>query len=170
MQEQLHAADKQLQSASVSAQTAKYDQERQQLTAQTQTQALQQQLKELRSEHQQLHDKFAGFDSKSPGSLGKLPARPSVLNGVRAVLQRLNGGQNGQALLPVSVPSLIIGHQQGGTETPTHLDPAGASSSQRGSFQQPQAGHSQQPQAAGVNADVAGPSGREEDEWDVLLK
>ncbi len=159
MQESRSAMDRQLQAALASANTAKTDHIRQQLTLQAQTQALQQQLKDLRSEHEQLHDRLKVSDSQLVGPVSKPVGRPSVLNGVKGLLQRLNGSQNVQTLPPVSTPSLVIGQRQGGAETPksVHCQSSGSS-------------HMPNDSSSAFDAEVAGPSKQEGDDWDELLR
>ncbi|DBA77123.1 hypothetical protein WJX77_012006 [Trebouxia sp. C0004] len=159
LQEHCSAMGRQLQAALASANTAKMDHNCQQLTLQAQTQALQQQLKDLRSEHGQLHDRLKGSDSQPmfvAGPVSKPVGRPSVLNGVKGLLQRLNGSQNMQTLLPVSTPSLVIGQQQGDAETPKSVDCQSSASS-----------HMLDDSSSA--AEVAGPSKQGGDEWDELL-
>jgi len=160
MQERCSAMERQLQAALASANTAKMDHNSQQLTLQAQTQALQQQLKDLRSEHEQLHDRLKTSQPTSlAGPVSKPVGRPSVLNGVKGLLQRLNGSQNVQTLLPVSTPSLVIGQRQGGAETPKSVDCQSSASS-----------HMPDDSSSAFAAEVAGPSKQGGDEWDELLR
>ena len=160
MQESCSAMDRQLQAALASANTAKTDHNRYQLTLQAQTQALQQQPKDLRSEHEQLHARLKVSDSQLAGPVSKPVGRPSVLNGVKGLLQRLNGRQNLQTLLPVSTPSLVIGQRQGCAETPKSVDCRSSGSSS----------HRPNDSSSAFAAEVAGPSKQEGDEWDELLR
>ncbi len=162
MQERYSAMDKQLQAALASANTAKSDHNRHQLTLQAQTQALQQQLKDLRSEDEQLHDRLKTSDSQLmslAGPVSKPVGRPSVLNGVKGLLQRLNGSQNVQTLLPISTPSLVIGQRQGGADTPKSVDCQSSASS-----------HMPDDSSSACAAEVAGPPKQGGDEWDALLR
>ncbi|DBB05055.1 TPA: TATA element modulatory factor 1, variant 2 [Trebouxia sp. C0006] len=159
MQERYSAMDRQLQAALASANTAKTDHNRHQLTLQAQTQALQQQLKDLRSEHEQLHDRHKVSESQLAGPVSKPVGRPSVLNGVRGLLQRLNGSHSVQTLLPLSTPSLVIGQRQGGAETPKSVDCQSSASSQMPNDS-----------SSAFGAEVAGHSKQEGDEWDELLR
>ncbi len=154
MQERYSAMD-----ALASANTAKTDHNRHQLTLQAQTQALQQQLKDLRSEHEQLHDRHKVSESQLAGPVSKPVGRPSVLNGVRGLLQRLNGSHSVQTLLPLSTPSLVIGQRQGGAETPKSVDCQSSASSQVPNDS-----------SSAFGAEVAGHSKQEGDEWDELLR
>lgn len=162
LQERYSTMDMQLQAALASANTAKTDHDRQQLTLQAQAQALQQQLKDLRSEEQLLHDRLKIADSQPTslaGPVSKPGGRASVLNGVKGFLQRLNGSQNVQTLLPVSTPSLVIGQRKGGAETPKSVDCQSSASS-----------HMPDDSSSAFAAEVAGPSLQEGDEWDELLR
>ena len=159
MQAGYSAMDKQLQAALASANTAKTDHNRHQLTMQAQTQALQQQLKDLRSEHEQLHDRLKVSDSQLTGPVSTPVGRPSVLNGVKGLLQRLNGSQKVQTLLPISTPSLVIGQRQGGAETPKSVDRQSSASC-----------HMPDDSSSAIAAEVAGPSKQGGDEWDELLR
>lgn len=144
----------------------------------TQIQKLQQQLTDLTLEHQQLKDKHDSLQSVS-ASISQPAARPSMLGGVKAMLQKLNGSQQQQRQLPISVPSLVIGHHLS-VDTPPHPAHTASSSAaalkhdSRVVLQQPQGhfhaleGTSLQPVAQ--NAEVAESSGQEEDDWDILLR
>lgn len=162
MQERYIAMDRQLQATLASANTAKTEHSRHQLTLQAQTEALQQQLKDLRSEHEQLHDRLKSSDSQLTslaGPVSKPVGRPSVLNGVRGLLQRLHGSQTVQTQLPISTPSLVIGQRQGGAETPKSVDCQSSASS-----------HMPDASSSAFAAEVAGSSKQEGDEWDELLR
>ncbi len=164
VQARYNAMDKQLQAALASANTAKTDHTRHQLTLQAQTQALQQQLKDLRSEHEQLHDRLKAPDSQLAVPVSKPVGRPSVLNGVKGLLQRLNGSQNVQTLLPISTPSLVIGQRQSGAETPKSVHCQSSAPSHM-----PNMPHANDSSSA-FGAEVAGPSKQEGDDWDELLR
>ncbi|DBA80110.1 TPA: TATA element modulatory factor 1, variant 2 [Trebouxia sp. C0005] len=162
LQERYIAMDRQLQATLASANTAKTEHSRHQLTLQAQTEALQQQLKDLRSEHEQLHDRLKSSDSQLTslaGPVSKPVGRPSVLNGVRGLLQRLHGSQTVQTQLPISTPSLVIGQRQGGAETPKSVDCQSSASS-----------HMPDASSSAFAAEVAGSSKQEGDEWDELLR
>ena len=144
---------------------------------QTQIQKLQQQLKDLTLEHEQLKEKY---DTQSASaSISPPAARPSMLGGVKAMLQKLNGSQQQQRQLPVSVPSLVIG-QHLGVDTPTHS--AYTASSSTAAFKHDSKVILQQPQGhfnalegttlqpVTQNAEVAESTGQQEDDWDVLLR
>lgn len=163
---------------SAAADSARQDHHWQHLEMQTRIQKLQQQLTDLRSEHQQLKDKHDSLQSVS-ASISPPAGRPSMLGGVKAMLQRLNGSQQHQQQLPISVPSLVIG-QHLGVDTPTHSAQTASTSAAafkpdpRVMLQQPQ-GHFNALEGASLqpvtqNAEVAESSGQQEDDWDVLLR
>ena len=177
-QEEYDALDSRLKVQSAAAENAKQDSQQRHLEMQTQIQKLQQQLKDLASEHQQLKDKHESLQSVS-ASISQPAARPSMLGGVKAMLQKLNGSQQQQRQLPVSVPSLVNG-QHLGVDTPTHSAHTAFSSTaafkpdSRVILQQPQ-GHFSALEGTPLqpvtqNAEVAESSGQQEDDWDVLLR
>ena len=187
LQEQCALQQKQLRAESAAAHTARADLGLKQASMHTDFQALQKQLADLRSDHQELQEKCARAEAvPAATSQSTHPAsRPSVLNGVKAMLQKLNGSQNQQTLLPVSVPSLVIGHQQGAVghqqEADTPPYSARAASSSAAAFRHDSQGTSPQPEGTAYaaqgssgqeagQAHSAGPSGQQEDEWDVLLR
>lgn len=184
MQEERAKAQTQHKTAVAAAQTAQTDYERKHLNMQTQIQALQQQLNDSRADHQQMQESHTNSESL-PGSISHSShpvSRPSVLNGVKAMLQKLNGTQNQHTLLPISVPSLVIGQQQGADTPPCSAHVASSSAAvfqhnSDGILHQPQGtsqvsrGSSEQEADQGIpGGDMAGTSGKEEDEWDSLLR
>ena len=90
----------------------------------------------------------------------------------------MNGNQNEQSILPVSVPSLVIGQQHDSADTPECMHPDRSSSSSLSPHREPfkqlhnSAASQMKPSTLGSSssAEVPGPSGQEEDEWDVLLR
>lgn len=181
MQEECNALDNRLKDQSAAAESAKLDHQRQHLDLQTQTQTLQQQLKDLRSEHQQLQEKHDSLQSMSASisHVSQTAGRPSMLSGVKAMLQKLNGSQQQPNQLPISVPSLVLGHHVG-VDTPPPSAHTTLTSAFRhgpqGILQQPQ-GHSHVVEGASrpvpcdaPTAGVAEPSGQQEDEWDIMLR
>lgn len=184
MQEDYNALDNRLKAQSAAAESAKQDYQRQHLDLQSQLQTLQQHLNDLRSEHQQLQEKHDSLQSMSaPTSHASQNAgRSSMLSGMKAILQKLNGSQQQPNQLPISVPSLVIGHHVG-VDTPPHSAQTASSfaavlqQDPQGILQQPQ-GHSHVGEGApqrpvtrdAPTAEEAAPSGQQEDEWDVLLR
>ena len=182
MQEECSKAQTKHKAAVAAAQTTQTDYERKRLNMQTQIQALQQQLNELRADHQQLQGMNRSTELL-PASISHIShpvSQPSMLNGVKAMLQKLNGSQNQHALLPISVPSLVIGQQQGADTPPCS---AHAASSSAAVFHQHPQGILHQPQGTfheskgnpeadqdGPDTEMVGTSGTEEDEWDSLLR
>ena len=96
---------------------------------QTQLQVLQQQLNDLRADYQQMQEKHNSTESLSASisHISHPVGRPSMMNGVKAMLQKLNGTQNQHILLPISVPSLVIGQQQGADTPPCSAHAASSS-------------------------------------------
>ena len=180
MQEAYDALNNQLKTQSAAAESAKIDYQRHHQDLQTQTQALQQQFSDLRSKHQQLQDKHDSLQSMSASNshVSQTPGRPSMLSGVKAMLQKFNGSQQ-PSQLPISVPSVVVGHH---VDTPPHSAHTASSAAvfrcdPQGILQQPQGhshvleGASQRPVAHDApTAEGAELSGQQEDEWDVLLR
>lgn len=103
-----------------------------------------------------------------------------MLRGVKAILQKLNGSQQQPNQLPISVPSLVVGHHVAVDAPPhsAHTESSAAAAFKydpQGISQQPQGrsheGPSQQPVTLGAStAEVAEPCEQQADEWDVLLR
>ena len=184
IQEEYSALDSQLKAQSAAAESAKLDYQRHHHDLKTHSQTLQQQFNDLRSEHQQLQDRHDSLQSMSASSthVSQTAVRPSMLNGLKAMLQKLNGSRQQLKQLPIFVPSLTVGHREC-VHVPPHSAHTGSSSAPdfrhdpQGTLQQPQ-GHSHVLEGAAqrpvtrdaATAEVAEPSGQQEDDWDVLLR